>query len=352
MQTVSLIQCLRMIRTIQSIFKFITYAFLLFFCCVGVAGVFLAKYHPELLTDHILRYFVQRPPYQKIELKGIGVIGDSQSDEYRSDDNRGSNYSNATFNWVEILAQERGVDFGPWSYYEEPRRQGYEYNFARSGATAQSMIDQNQHVSLATYVKNENVNVVIIFIGANDYAPFIYDNQYDQLYREEVSPEDLFDKQNKIVANIETAVETVKRSGTPQIVIVTIPDWGNLTTVKLAFPIPMHRFRVTEAIKTTNDKIMQMATKYDGVTIIDIQEYYRTLRTSENEYQVTVGGVSLDQYLPQNNPQSALLKDGIHSGTILNGLLANFILKTVNDKLTTPIPLLTDKEILRSAGIE
>ena len=38
---------------------------------------------------------------------GFGVIGDSNSDEYRADDNRGGLYAATTFNWVEQLVAQR-----------------------------------------------------------------------------------------------------------------------------------------------------------------------------------------------------------------------------------------------------
>ena len=42
-------------------------------------------------------------------LHGIGVISDSNSDEYRADDNRGGDYAATTLNWVEQLVRYRGV---------------------------------------------------------------------------------------------------------------------------------------------------------------------------------------------------------------------------------------------------
>src|SRR6185295_5345010 len=71
---------------------------------------------------------------------GFGVMGDSGSDEYRADDNRGGAYAATTLNWVELLVRFRGLDFGPWATWGEPRRTGYEYNWARSGARAADVI--------------------------------------------------------------------------------------------------------------------------------------------------------------------------------------------------------------------
>src|SRR5262245_53914065 len=83
---------------------------------------------------------------------GIGILGDSFSDEYQADDARGGLYSKTTLNWVEQLALTRGLNFGKWGTWGEPRRTGYEYNWARSGATADSMITSGQHTGLAKQV--------------------------------------------------------------------------------------------------------------------------------------------------------------------------------------------------------
>ena len=65
---------------------------------------------------------------------GFGILGDSVSDEYRADDNRGGAYGPTTLNWMELLVRYRGLDSGPWGTRSAPRRTGYEYNWARSGA--------------------------------------------------------------------------------------------------------------------------------------------------------------------------------------------------------------------------
>src|SRR3954469_22183694 len=88
----------------------------------------------------------------------IGVLGDSYSDEYRF-------YppDRATArNWVEILAEARGLDFGPFSAEGrgEPRNRGYEYNWARSGATTDDLIAAGQHTGLAAQVAAGKVRLV------------------------------------------------------------------------------------------------------------------------------------------------------------------------------------------------
>ena len=70
------------------------------------------------------------------QLQGIGIMGDLFYDEYQADDQRGGDFHAVTFNLVEILERTRDFNLGPWGTWGEPRRTGYEYNWARSGATS------------------------------------------------------------------------------------------------------------------------------------------------------------------------------------------------------------------------
>src|SRR4051812_30594148 len=80
------------------------------------------------------------------DLGGIGVLGDSYSDEYQFYPPDRS----VARNWVEILAAARGLDFGRFTAEGrgEPRNQGYEYNWARSDATTEDLIATGQHTGL------------------------------------------------------------------------------------------------------------------------------------------------------------------------------------------------------------
>ncbi len=335
-----------LINTVKAVVFFLIFLAI----TTSISTVILLLWKPELVIEQVQMHFVKPEPIKQVELKAIGIIGDSQSDEYRADDNRGVNYPTSTYNWVEILAKERNINFGTWNYYEEPRRQGYEYNFARSGATAGSMTQSGQHIGLADYVKKGEVNVVIIYIGANDFAPYLYDNAYSAIYNEELSREEIIRKENSIVADIQTAIETLQEAGDPKIFVVTIPDWGNHTAVKIGFPLPYKRYLVTQVINETNRKLRSVTEEY-GVETIEVNDFYQGIRGNDTNYQVKVGDVILDQYIGQNNPRYLFLSDGIHPGTVLNGLFANYLVEHINPHLINPIKPLTTDEILRTAGL-
>src|SRR6476646_50998 len=74
-------------------------------------------------------------------------------------------------NWAEILSATRSLDFGRFTVASrgEPRNQGFEYNWARSDATTDDLIVTGQHTGLAAHVARGEVNLVVVFIGGNDY---------------------------------------------------------------------------------------------------------------------------------------------------------------------------------------
>src|SRR5687768_11788563 len=77
---------------------------------------------------------------------GVGVLGDSYSDEYQFY----PPHRARARNWVEILAETRGIDFGAFSLADRgaPRHAGYANNWARSGATTANAIAEGQHTGL------------------------------------------------------------------------------------------------------------------------------------------------------------------------------------------------------------
>src|SRR3954451_3109113 len=91
---------------------------------------------------------------------GIGVLGDSYSDEYQF---YPPDRSTAR-NWVEILAQRRGLDFGSFTAASrgEPRNQGFAYNWARSDAETTDLIATGQHTGLAAQVARGEVSLVVV----------------------------------------------------------------------------------------------------------------------------------------------------------------------------------------------
>ena len=65
-------------------------------------------------VHRIWSVFSPQPEKHVVAIKGIGVIGDSQSDEYQADDARGFEYAPTTLNWIEQMVKSRHINFGTW----------------------------------------------------------------------------------------------------------------------------------------------------------------------------------------------------------------------------------------------
>lgn len=284
-----------------------------------------------------------------IQIKGIGVIGDSLSDEYRADDNRGQTYALTTLNWVEILQKTRHLPFGKWQYYEEPRREGYEYNFSRTSADLKRALIDGQHTQLAKYIKAGKVNVVIVFIGANDFFPYIR-NGYESIYNGSMGEAAIIEKVNTMVADERTVIETLQKAGDVRILLVKIPDWSHHPAAIIAFPDPVSRQRVTNVIKEINRRFDDLALE-KTIATADPNEFNDLLQAKEKNNKIEVGGVALNKYLPSDDPHSLFLDDILHPGTIYNGLFADYLIGKMNVLLGTKIKPLTDKEIVSAAGL-
>ncbi len=283
-------------------------------------------------------------------LNGIGILGDSNSDEYRADDNRGGAYAAVTFSWVELLAINRGMNFGVWGTRASPRRSGFEYNWALSGATTSSMLSSNQHTGVAQQVAAGNVTLVYVFIGHNDFAR----EKYAEIYDGTVSGVTLDNKITGVIDDITIAVDTVLAAGSVRVIVVELYEYS-LDRPKLlaAFPNAARRQLVTDAIQRVNTGLAAMA-QQRGAVLLDLTAYGdAVISTADANGFINVGGELIDTINPGNEPHHLNLDDGTnHGGTVGNGLLANgMFIEPVNAAFGTDLPPLSDEEILQSAGI-
>lgn len=283
---------------------------------------------------------------------GIGVLGDSTSDEYRADDARGGAYGETTLNWVELLVKDRGLNFGQWGVWEEPRRTGYEYNWARTGATIDSMITSGQVAGLAQQVAEGKVSYVFIWIGNNDFH--LKNGPYEEIYNGKLSDAELQKRIDKLAANIEYTMDTILQAGHVKMAIVTIADQGVAPQAKLLFPNAQKRQRVTEAVNKLNARIHELADER-GVLVLDSNAVGKVLFSHVNwEGKMTVGDQKVTVLTKGDEPHHLQLSDNIgHAGTVLSGIIANSLfIEPFDDTFGLHIQPLTDEEILQNAGLQ
>ncbi|MBA3723602.1 MAG: SGNH/GDSL hydrolase family protein [Candidatus Levybacteria bacterium] len=338
-----------MSRHVLKAVKFSALFLLISVSLVSIITVIFTYNKPQSVID-LLQPLVPTDTPAPITMKGVAVLGDSQADEYRADDNRGYNYPATTLNWIEILEKKRNVNFGPWSVWEEPRRTGYEYNWARTGNTTASMIQSEHHIGVAEQIKQGKVNVVVIFIGANDFAPYILDDGYHAIYNGELSEPAKKSKVNRIIADIKTAVYTIKDAGDVRVVLVKVPDWGQHVGVQVAFPFPDQRNDVSKVIRDVNAEMDKLAND-EGLVTVDPNALYQSLVYKNEDNKMMVDGITIERLLLNNNPKNFYLEDGVHTGTAVNGFMANAIVKQINTMIDNDIQPLSEKEIRETAGL-
>jgi hypothetical protein len=274
---------------------------------------------------------------------GVGVLGDSYSDEYQFY----PPHRSTARNWVEILAATRGLNFGPFSAMSrgEPRNQGFAYNWARSEATTDDLLARGQHLGLAAQVAQGEVKIVFVFIGGNDFIHAL--RSPDPLATlDEVGP--------RVARNHRLAVETILAADPGvKLAVATLPDIRSLP--EFAGPIREGRLAApvvescTRAIRGFNTRIRLLALGHPRIALVDLDLLTR-LTNRERFKEIALMGRKLDWRLPGDELDHFFLADGRHIGTLGNGLIAQLFIETVNRSFSAGITPLSDQEVLRYAA--
>lgn len=282
----------------------------------------------------------------------IGIIGDSNVDEYRGSDDRGGSFASVTYNWLEQLVLKRDVYAGTWGNWGDPRRTGYEYNWARSAAVAQNLLTQGQASGLAAQVGAGMIDLVVVWVGNNDFAPYNTNDGYEPIYNGTLSGAALDTKINDLVSYITQAVDMVRAARVVPMIVATISNW-NLSPGVLGdprFQDPVKRQRVTDAITRANQGIIEMANAR-GMGIFDADAFTSSILPRIVNGYLNVGGVQINVFGVGDNPVNGILGDGIHAGTVLSGLVANEYIRLINILRDPDILPFSDAEILATAGL-
>ena len=294
------------------------------------------------------------PPFK------LGVMGDSLSDEYFEDSTRA--YAQ---NWLQQLAEYRAVDPGPTAAaagrpqgtWGPPRNTGYAYNWATAWVTARSLLDSGQATGLASQIVTDGINCAVLAVGANDFAP--YSAAYAGIYGGTWSAARIRAQERITLANIRTALVTVRRTGVP-LILVNILDSG--TTPSVAhFPLfadAAKRQRVTGAISEFNGQLRQLAQTYQ-IPLVDWFSLEQRLAGSPtNLVPVLLLGntpILMQQTDPgpgpDHQPTAGYVADGFHPQTTIQGVLANTIIAALNTGYGADVPFFSEAEILEHGGL-
>jgi hypothetical protein len=274
---------------------------------------------------------------------GIGVLGDSYSDEYQFY----PPHRSRARNWVEILAATRKLNFGRFSVKTrgEPRDQGFEYNWARSDATTDDLIATGQHRGLAAQVARGEVGLVVTFIGGNDFINAMRTPDPVSTFQK-VGP--------RAGTNLKHAVATILNADpNVNVVIITVPDIRDLPEFRvplLAGRLPRaHADAATATIRQYNASIWTLAAHHPRVAVLDFALITRGADLID-PVALPVAGHTIVRSDPSDLPDHLFLGDIRHLGTVGQGLLAALIVGTINRKFDAGVPPLSQREIFEFAA--
>ena len=286
----------------------------------------------------------------------LGAMGDSLTDEYWD-----SGVSTYATNWPGLLVMFRGVDMGPTAAqagtntWGSPRNTGYEYNWALSGATSATLLNEGQNTGLAGQAASNGVLTAVLEIGSDDFIPGLF-NAYFYIYNATWSSAQIQTYVDQTLTNIESALVTVRTSGV-SVVVANLLDPGATPAAASFFSNAANRDRVDAAIQSVNAGLKNLAQKYQ-VPLMDWHGLEKAiLGPNTNLYAtLTLGNVNLnlrgsDPGPPNSAPTNAFVSDSFHPNTAMQGIFANVVLQALDSGYGAGLPLFSEQEILSYALI-
>ena len=280
----------------------------------------------------------------------VGALGDSYTDEYRfypPDRSRARN-------WVEILAATRGVSFGPFTTRSRgaPRDQGFAFDWALEGATSNDMV-RDQLPGLAAQVARGKVRYAWIFIGGDDFLDFLRDVATGR-----VAPDQALTTLGQVESQIETnftrAVNTLLAANPKvKLVVSTLPDVSLLPLVRAAAAdIPAAQAVVgatDQQVQKYNALIRDTAAGNSRIALVDLAATAAQLSARARGGSVRFGGTAIDLARPGDGYHHFFLADGIHVGTVGQGIIAEAFVKAVDAMFGAGLAPLPPRQIVRFA---
>jgi hypothetical protein len=294
----------------------------------------------------------------------VGAMGDSLTDEYAEE-----TYDYAK-NWAMLVVEGRGVRMGPTAEeagrpggtWGEPRRTGFEANWARYGADSASALAEGQHTGLAGMVGTAGggggggeggVTHAVVAIGANDFAPT--SDAYFNIYFGLWSSSRITTYVNQRVANIRAAVETLRAAGA-EVVLCNVVDFGIVPAARQFYTNAGNRQRVANAIARVNLGVAALAEE-KGTVLVDTAGLATALLGTHANLRQTlvIGGVGVGvtrrDTAGNTDPLAGFVDDGAHPHTTIQGVFANLMLTAMNVGWEAGYARLTEREILEAAGL-
>jgi hypothetical protein len=278
----------------------------------------------------------------------VGALGDSYTDEYKfypPDQSRARN-------WVEILAATRHVNFGGFQRTSQgtPRDQGFAFNWALYGATSTEMV-QDQLPGLAAQVAAGQVQYVSIFIGGNDFLYFLRDVATGQIAADQAVTT-LRAVEAQAAANFQTAVSTLLTANPEvKLAVATVPDVALLPAVQFLATSPQAQALVSatsQAIRQYDATISATAGSDSRIALVDLASLSAQLGQAPGG-MTRFGGTTIRLAPPGDDYHDVFLADGIHVGTVVQGIIADAFVNAIDLRFGAGVKPLSSAQIVRFA---
>jgi hypothetical protein len=289
----------------------------------------------------------------------LGALGDSLSDEYGD-----QSFGAYARNWVELLDEAGNAELGPTAVeagqpggtWGEPRRTGFEEDWARSGADTADALAQGQHTGLAGGAAR-GVTHAVLFIGNNNFRPGFppADNSYpyNAIYNGAWSQAQIEAHVAAGIADLRTLLAPSESAGL-RLVVASPFDFGATPAVKLLFPDAARRQRVTAAVALFGEHVRALAAE-QGLVFVDALAFGQAVFGTNADPRATllVGNVAiqLGLFSGSSGDTAAFVGDGVHPHTVLQGIIANLFATALDRYLGACMPLFSESELLAHNGL-
>jgi hypothetical protein len=274
----------------------------------------------------------------KADSTGYGVLGDSFADEYQF---YPPDRSTAR-NFVELLATDRNVNFGSFTTVSrgDPRNQGYANDWALNGAESGGLATQT--AGLAQQVAAGQVKTAFMFVGGNDFLDALQSPNAQTLLP--AIPQAL-------LTNVITAATTILGANpNAGIVISNLFDVSMLPVVQQALAqglVTQAELQgVSQLVNGYNQALAAAVAGNSRIAIVDMNGLSQKILSAPT---FSVGGVNIDRTTPGDQYTHLFLADGLHIGTVGQGLLANAFIDAADKQFSAGITPLSPGDIIQSA---
>jgi phospholipase/lecithinase/hemolysin len=285
----------------------------------------------------------------------VAVLGDSYSDEYRFYPPDRSHAQN----WVQQLAHNDRVSFGTFSTRSRgtPRNQGYADDWALSGATSSDLPAQTAGV--AAQAAAGQIDVATILIGGNDFLDLLESDASDPAAAAATAPAALAATAQTVIANIESSVTTLlTASPTLRVAVATLPPVSQLPIVAEAEQLASLSGQgsaaaaLVAAADAAEVQVNAALTAFAATNArLAIADFATAATTAFATPTYTIGHFKIDTTTPGDGPRHLFLADGIHPGTVAQGLLANTFIAAIDTQFHLSVKPLTTRQIAVDAGL-